>query len=125
DGELSFAAFGRTDCELSTRVLGGEMACPEPAGSNLINDVISQRVTHAIVDDGGQLGAPGFALFTGDVDDVAGQTSGDNAANLPTDQSVIHHRFVELVAAPLEQAGVPLFAALGGQDLSHSQACPP
>ncbi|MDX6652263.1 MAG: hypothetical protein QOJ38_1044, partial [Solirubrobacterales bacterium] len=124
-GELSFTAFGRSDCQLSTRAGAGtgDMACPEPTGSKLVNDAISQRVTKEITDSASHPDGPAFSLFSGDVDDIAGSSEG-KTASAPTEMSVVHHRFAELVVDPLRQAGVPLFAALGGQDLSHAGVCP-
>jgi hypothetical protein len=126
DGEVSFAAFGKQECQLS-----GEPTCPEMQGSNLVNEVIARRVTDAIADTSKGSDGPAFAVFTGDVGNSAGRDQGvenpyggvSAALNAPVDTDVIHHRWSELVVQPLQNAGVALFGALGDQDLSQTGAC--
>jgi hypothetical protein len=127
DGEVSFAAFGKQECQLAT-----EPTCPEMQGSNLVNEVIARRVTDAITGASTQPGGPPFAVFTGDAGNSAGRDQGtDNAlllgvnANAPIDTDITHHRWSELVAQPLRDSGVALFGALGAQDLSQTSACTP
>jgi hypothetical protein len=124
-GEVSFAAFGKQEC-----LLPGEPTCPEMQGSNLVNEVIARGVTDAISDASTQSDQPAFAVFTGDVGNSAGRdrgvehpVEGGNALNTPVDADVIHHRWSELVAQPLQNAGVPLLGALGVQDLSQTSTC--
>ena len=120
---LSFAAFGRSECHFRT-------SCPEPLGTNLFNDLISRRIVEEL-SRGAEQGRPPFAVFTGDVNRGAGRdnsseqgTGGVSAGtNTPVDVDTMHRRWEELVAEPLEEAGVPLFGAIGGQDLSQVSAC--
>jgi hypothetical protein len=129
-GEVSFAAFGRQECQLP-----GEPTCPEMQGSNLVNEVIARQVncqlsgelTCSETQDDTISGAstqsdhPAFAVSTGD----AGNSAGSDSAfvNTPVDSDVIHHRWAEFVAQPLQDARVALFGALGAQDLSQTSAC--
>jgi hypothetical protein len=124
DGEVSFAAFGKQECQL----FPSEPTCPEMQGSNLDNEVIAHRVTDAITDANTRSNAPAFAVFTGDAGNAAGRDQGlesSGNSNLPFDSDVIHHRWAELVAQPLQDAGKALFGALGGQDLPQASACEP
>ena len=113
-GELDFAAFGKSDCQ----VPGGEV-CPEFTGSGLFNETVASRVRDALIAT-----HPDFAVFTGDVNDTAGQRD-TNLVDAPTDASLIHERFKELIADPMTRAGVPTYAAVGGQDVSNTQSCTP
>jgi hypothetical protein len=106
---ISFATFGRSDCHLS------QQFCPEMQGSNLLNEVIPRRIVADVTTRADAPGGPAFALFTGDV----ARTAGDSPLNL----DLIHRRWKEFIADPLQASGVPLFAALGGQDLSPLQYC--
>jgi hypothetical protein len=118
-GEISFAAFGRSECHQTD-------TCPDPNGSNLFNEVISRRIVQAI----SRPGRPAFALFTGDVDHAAGRDTAESGVgsqvtnpDSPLETDAMHDRWAELIADPLASAGVPLFAAIGGQDLSQVQSC--
>ncbi|TMK38770.1 MAG: hypothetical protein E6G56_13320 [Actinobacteria bacterium] len=121
-GEVSFAVFGKSDCQLPS-----SRTCPETTGTNQFNQVLQQRVVDAITQahrDGG----PQFALFTGDANDSAG-TGGVRgrptaSANLPAGQpDIVHDRWAELVASQLQGQGVPVFGAIGAADLSKAQGC--
>jgi hypothetical protein len=112
-GELVLAAFGKSECRGS--------ACGEMLGSALGNDVVARRVRDALLGGGRQ---PDVALFTGDAGEVGGSAEHDNAS-LPDAASVMHERWWESIGAPFGRAGVPLFGALGGQDLSRTAACEP
>ncbi|MDX6632069.1 MAG: hypothetical protein QOG26_74, partial [Solirubrobacterales bacterium] len=136
--DISFAAFGKQECQIPD-----EPTCPEMQGSNLVNEVISRRVGSLLTGitppstdliPGATAGADkaAFAVFTGDAGSSGGRDQGGEqtgishqgvAPNAPIDTDVIHHRWSELVAQPLQDAGVPLFGALGGQDLSQTSAC--
>jgi hypothetical protein len=118
--DLSVAAFGKSDCHFNT---GAAQVCPEPTGSNLANERVADQVRDEILARSEEPGGPQLALFTGDVDQVAGSGSQSNSLNSPIDPSTVHHRWWELFAEPFADAGVPLFGAIGGQDLSHTQAC--
>ncbi|MGH2955736.1 MAG: hypothetical protein ACRDL6_01915, partial [Solirubrobacterales bacterium] len=121
--DLTIAAFGKSDCQLET---GQNQVCPEPTGSNLANEVITARVRDEILARSERPDGPELALFTGDVNQTAGSGYQKNTLNSPVDPSVIHHRWVEFVADRFADPddGLPLFGALGGQDLSHAQTCP-
>jgi hypothetical protein len=122
--DVGFAAFGKQECQLPD-----EQTCPEMLGSNLVNEVIARRVTDALQADM-RSGAAAFAVFTGDVGTSAGRDQGPErglsfgrSLNGPIDTDVMHHRWTELVADPLRRAGLPVFGALGAQDLSQTSAC--
>ncbi|HEX2016729.1 MAG TPA: hypothetical protein VGN69_08545 [Solirubrobacteraceae bacterium] len=122
-GEISLAAYGKSDCSASSRsgfegtgaVVG---QCREPTGSNLVNEAISRRITHELLTRSRRPGGPLLSLSTGDIstDPGARPENGD----LPTDPSRTHDRWAELVAGPMLDGGLPLFGALGGQDLLGS-----
>ena len=117
EGEIDFAAFGKTDCQLPT---GGEV-CPEFLGTRMSHEVIAGRVRDALTKGPHK---PSFAVFTGDANDVAGSRS-PKIVSGPTQASVIHQRWAELIAEPFGDAGVPLYGAVGGQDLSQTEVCDP
>ncbi|MDX6651266.1 MAG: hypothetical protein QOJ38_47, partial [Solirubrobacterales bacterium] len=115
-GELSFAAFGKSECQAKA-----PNSCPAPAATNLISDVIPQRIADQLDGPGG----PDLSLFSGDAVYVAQNDNSSNATatyaqetNSPTDASTVHARWVESVAGRFAAAGMPLFGALGNQDLS-------
>ncbi|MGH2956205.1 MAG: hypothetical protein ACRDL6_04335, partial [Solirubrobacterales bacterium] len=108
DGELSFAAFGKTDCP------AGEAPC-RMEGSTDRFEVMGRRVADEIAAAAAEPGGPLFAVFAGDA------TSG---AGLPGSvESLRLRRWSDLVAERLAEAGVPLFGAIGGQDLSEPGGC--
>lgn len=114
DGEISFAAFGRSDCHLV-----GD-ACPEAQGERLFHEVVSRRVADEVVARSKEDGGPSFAVFTGDVGRAAGRE--DEGGN-PLHRSRVHRRWVELVADRLEDGDVPLFGAIGLNDLDRTRQC--
>jgi hypothetical protein len=127
-GEVSFAAFGKQECQASP-------TCAEMQGTNLTNELIAREVASAIESQSSRAGGPAFALFTGDANTSAGRdqslengyvTEGGYAgyaANTPIDTDVIHHRWDDVIAHPLQEAGVGVFGALGVQDLSQTSVC--
>ena len=117
-GELTLAAFGKQDCGDQNGY-----ACPEMTGSNDANQVVSRAVVDAIAARGAGAGGPAFALFTGDAPDLAGTGTSSSLVQTPIDASVVHDRWVAEVAEPLRAAGMPLFGALGGQDLAGVRRC--
>jgi hypothetical protein len=119
-GELAFAAFGKSDC----RTPRPDEPCPELTGTNAANDVIARRVRDEIAARSKLPGGPRFAVFSGDAGNAAGQRA-RSAATTPIDPSVIHELWATLIARPLGGNGVPVFGALGGQDLSYTRACNP
>jgi hypothetical protein len=123
--EIAFAAFGKSDCELPR-----SSRCPALSGTNETNDVVSRRISDAILERAKQSGGPTFALFTGDVSDTAGKgpehavvaTEGTSATT-PAETSLVHERWGDAVAKRLNDGGVPLFGAIGANDLSSTQGC--
>src|ERR1041385_9083089 len=94
--------------------------------------VIADRVVGDISRQAQRDDGPAFALFTGDAVDRGGnvgdapaesvtQIEGATASNGPAKQ----RRWRELVADPLAASGVPLFAAVGAQDLAAVRPCVP
>jgi hypothetical protein len=125
-GEVSFAAFGNTGCP---PVPG--RTCWDPGGTTADHEVITHAVTDAIAQSSHQPGGPRFALFTGDTVGDTSTPAGNRAAKqVPPGDNNLHgpvklRRWRELVAQPLWDAGVPMFAALGRRDLSSTNACYP
>jgi hypothetical protein len=128
-GEISFAAFGKSDC---LKVRSDWVPCPELTDSNLFNEQVQQRIVEAVTHSAGQPGGPQFSVFTGDAGEIAGAGESGSAFLSPRggsgvdtylDQSLVHRRWSELVARPLTDAGVPVFGALGSQDLSQTREC--
>ncbi|MDX6651641.1 MAG: hypothetical protein QOJ38_422 [Solirubrobacterales bacterium] len=122
--EVSFAAFGKSECSFASQGAGaGASACPEMTGTGLSNEVIARQIVEHLTASAGQPGAPGFAVYSGDVSDTAsGSTDNGGTAIPPFSSSPAHRRFAELIADPLNRAHVPLFAAIGGQDTSAAGA---
>jgi hypothetical protein len=112
DGELDLAAFGKSDCQLASE-------CPELTGSALANDAVARAVRDALVED-----RPDLAVFTGDANDVGGSREHELAQH-PLTESIMHERWSEIVADPLSRKDIPVYGALGGQDISQTQACIP
>jgi hypothetical protein len=122
-GEISFAAFGRSDCHTQSN-----STCPELQGSNLVNDVQAREIARRIASDERQPGGPQFAVFTGDVNQVGGRDSGpedQQGLNTPSDIDIQHQAWVQEVEQPLVASGVDVFGVIGLQDLAEVQACQP
>ena len=120
-GEIVFSAFGKQEC----RLIAEAQVCPETTGANLAHDVIARRVSEEILARSGRPGGPAFALFTGDANDAAGGTptqTGFHDTHSPADRSLKHRRWLELLADPFAER-LPLFGAIGGQDLSQVAVC--
>ena len=119
-GELTFAAFGKSDCHIASNG-----TCPELGGTNLQNDVVARRISEDIIARSKRSGGPAFALFTGDGGDSAGKGAmGDqNDVGTPVDDSTVHRRWADLVADRLRDGGVPLFGTIGAQDLAQARVC--
>jgi hypothetical protein len=130
DGELSLAAFGKSDCDTPDNGL-----CPELSATTTTNRVITRRIVDELagLHDGGELDV---AVGSGDATDSAGLPASSladlDALGSPTQEFLTktqragqlkHRRYVELVADELVDRGVPLLAAIGGQDLSETFAC--
>jgi hypothetical protein len=120
-GEIVFSAFGKQEC----RLVDAAEFCPEATGANLAHDVIARRVSEEILARSGREGGPAFALFTGDANDAASgapTATGFHVTHTPADRSLKHRRWLELLADPFAER-LPLFGAIGGQDLSHAAVC--
>jgi hypothetical protein len=120
-GELSLAAFGKSDCQSPN-----SSACPEFTGTGLIHEVLADRIADDLVAQSRAPGGPALALFTGDATDVGGGNGIDaaaNSTNTALDTDVKHRRWAEAILGRFADAGVSVFGALGSQDLSHSQVC--
>ncbi|HEX2016662.1 MAG TPA: hypothetical protein VGN69_08200 [Solirubrobacteraceae bacterium] len=104
-GEMEFAAFGKSECRVQIQGTG----CGESSDSNMLNELVARRVSQELAQRAQGPSGPAFALWTGDVNDKA---SGDTPAH-----SFDHRRFVEAVAHRLQDAGLPFYGALGGQDV--------
>jgi hypothetical protein len=123
-GELVFGAFGRGECHYERGT------CPEPAGTNLFNEVVTRRVIDELAADEQTGPKPDFALITGDIASAAGRESGATegtgtgvSVNTPLDDDIMHRRWVEAFGSRLRDAGMPTFAAIGGKDLGPADAC--
>ena len=122
--EVSFALFGKQECQAGSQAL-----CPELDGSNEANDAVASRVVDSLLSSAQTPGGPAFSLFTGDGVDAGGIGSGGGGLGVlgttrtSVDADIAHHRWAELVADPLRAAGLPLFGALGGQDLAPTENC--
>jgi hypothetical protein len=116
-GEISFAAFGDSACHLPR-----DLPCFEPMDGNLTNELLSRRTVDAILAAGHEADGPAFALFTGDVDQGARKASDgtDTRVGAPNDPTVVHRLWADQVADRFRAAGVPLYGAIGGQDLAET-----
>ncbi|MDX6662230.1 MAG: hypothetical protein QOG09_332, partial [Solirubrobacterales bacterium] len=119
--DLSFAAFGNSSCQ--NGIPHGD-PCLELLGSNEAHDRTALEVRDEILARRGRAGAPAFSLFTGDVGDTAGSGT-RHPLGTPLENSVIHDRWTELIATPLDQAGVPIYGAIGARDTSLAFTCQP
>jgi hypothetical protein len=125
DGELTFAAFGKTDC----RLVGVDI-CPEMEAATQEYEEIARRVREEIAARAAGPGGPAFSLFTGDAVDTA-TLAGAPLTDQLVDAGVFTNgpkklrRFSELVADRITDSGVPVFGAIGSQDLSEVRACNP
>ena len=116
--ELVFAALGKQDCQDSR-------FCVE-TGGNLAHAQIAERVNEELLARSQRAGGPEFALFTGDAVDAPGAPNAVYTVETPAPAfpNAKHRRWTELVAHRLADGGLPLFGAIGGQDLSTgAQAC--
>jgi hypothetical protein len=108
-GEISFAALGNTRCV----PIHSEYACPALNDSTSFDEQITRRSVEEIAARGDEPGGPAFALFTGDALDSPGQ------AHEPESGVISFSEWLEQIVRPLEEGGVPLYAALGARDLSR------
>ena len=130
-GEISFAALGKSDCPLGTSV-----PCDPLSGLALPADVGARRDAEAVIAASKRPGGPSFAVFSGDINDSSGafrntqaQTSGSAAGrDLPAGARIAAANITQwarLVAGRLRDQGVPLFAAIGAEDVTSDEVCAP
>ena len=133
-GELSFAVFGKQDCEYfrALHFSHENRDCPPADGSNLTNEVIARRINEQIAVRASQPDGPAFSVFTGDaVEGPGGAGSqgrtlgrlGNSSPEVPIDRDLPHRNWVDTVAGPLAEAAGPVFGAIGGLDLGASKNC--
>jgi hypothetical protein len=129
-GELTFAAFGKSDCPIDP--LNG-IQCPSYAGSNRPVD----RILDGIAAELGQRSDLDFAVHTGDAyengadaeSSVTGYPQSLGATRVPVrgapfeSAAVRYRRFSEGILEPLRRAGTPVFGAIGGADVTDEMAC--
>ncbi|MDX6651306.1 MAG: hypothetical protein QOJ38_87, partial [Solirubrobacterales bacterium] len=124
--ELSFAAFGNSECQYAP--LSGQAAakpCPPLGGSNEATDLVASRVRDEALARKDLPGGLDFSLFSGDVGSIGG-TQRNVLVGTPFIESEIHDRWRELIADPLTEAGVPMFGAIGSRDLgTTASTCQP
>jgi hypothetical protein len=126
DGELSFAAFGKTECHAPTSKF-----CSERQASRSEYEVLARTIADEL-ERGARGGELGFGLFTGDSVDSASLPASD----LPDQQSSTRgsggilasgpiklRRWREQVVEDLADGGVPLLGSIGSQDLSEAFVC--
>ena len=111
-GELSFVAFGKSDCAN----LRSE-PCPGPSGTAALSDIVSRRIVDAVISPTWPSPRPQFAIFTGDAND-----HGNDAARTSVRPALLNE-WVDLVARPLDQAEVPMLGAIGPLDLGSVRNC--
>jgi hypothetical protein len=139
DGEISFAAFGRSDCHLDPS--SDNTPCPPLANGTDPNQLVLRDVRNALVDESKQAGGPSFSIFTGDAYDSVGpsgyepveQNSRLAAATAAEEvPSPLRggwtggeklRRFNDEVTDYLPDHGLPLFAPIGARDLSEVRQC--
>ena len=136
EGELAFATFGNSDCDLRAM-------CAARHGTLTRHEVIGERIVAALREAHGRPGAPDFTLFTGDAtftaglpassthrSDRVGSTGNYNlqSSNPTTDPygrpemalaPVMQRQWNRMIADPLEDAGLPVYATPGPGDLSR------
>ena len=128
-GELSFAAFGKTDCHAP-----GGLRCYEMAGVTEHSEEMAARIVEEVARRSKLPGGPIAAVSTGGSTDVAGYVGEQAAESAVHGTSTAPHphnahsvsaygptklrRWSELVAERLERAGVPVFGVPGAGDTS-------
>jgi hypothetical protein len=124
-GEVVFAAFGKQECQLAD---GQEDICPEMQGTNWANETVSRAVVGEVSARSRRPGGPRFALFTGDAGAWSTheqtRTQDAIAVHAANEASRYLRAWSAQVEHPLASAGVPVFGAIGGQDLATAQTCP-
>ena len=123
-GELSVAAFGRSECQ--------DDGCPPFAGSNLLNEVINRRISDEVIERAKESSSPVTAVSTGDLNEAPGRENEGKSTrqggvgvgmNVHTvnEPNVAHHQWRQFVADPLLESGVPVIATPGEMDLSRAR----
>jgi len=121
-GELSFAAFGKSECGIPA-----DLFCSPMTGATSVNEVSGQRIAEELRTSAGQSGGPAFAVWTGDAVDSAGapgsDVSGRQTQTQYTSGPAGFRRWRELFADPISDSGLPLYGAVGSQDVSEVPVC--
>jgi hypothetical protein len=129
-GEMTFAAFGKSDCPLDP--LTGTQ-CPSYAGSNRPVD----RILDGIAAELGKRSDLDFVVHTGDAyengadaeSSVTGHPQSLGLTRVPVrgapfeSAAVRYRRFSEGILEPLRRAGTPAFGAIGGADVTDEMVC--
>ncbi|MDQ4041768.1 MAG: hypothetical protein M3141_08465, partial [Actinomycetota bacterium] len=110
-GELSFVAFGKSDCANPSTE-----QCPGPSGTDALSDIVSRRISERIAALRGESSRLAFALFTGDANDHGGNLARGS-------RPVLLNEWVDLVARPIDEAKVPVMGAIGVLDLAEATPC--
>jgi hypothetical protein len=141
EGELSFAAFGRSDCHLAAKT--NLIPCPPLENGTEAEQTLLRRVRDELLARSKRPGGPQFAIFTGDAYDTGGSTGVeplDQNSRLAGTSAVTAHssggvrplswtggekfrRFNEQITDFLPDRDLPTFAAVGARDLSEARAC--
>ncbi|MGH2957392.1 MAG: hypothetical protein ACRDL6_10405, partial [Solirubrobacterales bacterium] len=116
EDELTVGAFGRSNC------VPDDGTCREFQSTSMFNQTISTRAADEILarSDKGEVD---LTLFTGDVNHAAGRDDVGSPASTPLDVDVMHRRWIEMVADRFTEGGLPLYGAIGLQDLGQVQNC--
>ncbi len=110
-GELSFVAFGKSDCANPSNE-----QCPGPSGTDALNDIVSRRLSERIAALRREPNPLAFAVFTGDANDHGGNLARGS-------RPVLLNEWVDLVVRPIEEASVPVMGAIGVLDLAEATPC--
>ena len=134
EGEISFAAFGNTDCDWRE-------LCFARRGMLTRHEAIGDRIVAELRERAAEPGGPAFSLFTGDATFIAGLpassthrsdrigSTGLNGLPAPTKDPygvseaalgpVLQRQWNRQIADPLEAGGVAVFGTSGAGDLSR------
>jgi hypothetical protein len=127
-GEVTLAAFGRSECQLAAGDLGNNSLqhyCTEMEGSNLFNETVTRAIASSLRERQQAAQGPLAAVFTGDISSFPGRSEQRGfGAETPLTTNVLQNQWRELFADPLARGGVPLFAVPGKTDLSRGGFCP-
>ena len=122
-GEITLAAFGRSECHL-------DHYCTPFQGSNHFNERVNRGIQSELRERRERIDGPFAAIFTGDISNMPGRSQRGKAfptavgsTNAPLDTNVVHDAWRDLMAKPLADDGIPVFAIPGKMDLSRAGTC--